>query len=624
MPQIEPQLEIRKLHPSITKHLCDILDCDEEWKKLMALIPKQLSQNGFKCDIAPNNLPKYTSEHFKIIESGSVQYQRSCTGILFEEWGTSGRPRASVGHLKYLLTKANLFRAADYVAELLGEGPVQRPSTGPAARIPTSLPSVNSVSSTAIADIERQLNEINYPQAAIQEIKSMNEQLQVHAQHATVIPKIVVSEDKPSETFVQVPIVVNANEKSENSLMDGYRHSSSSSTDELPDFSQLLLSKSSGTSNSSPYNNPDSTEKSFSSSESPSKSTSSDNDLISELLANIECSNDDPNIPLTVVQFSQRTNTEPRKQDCLSGNLFITNTEVPHYSYQDLEIATNHFCANEESGRFLGSGGFGSVFLATGLFSDPVAVKKFTFEHWGVDKIIRKQFINEIDILSKYKHENLVTLLGYSCDGPCYCLVYEYVVGGSLFDTLRNRPKHLPWKQRLTIALGTAKAIAYLNTAFETPLIHRDLKSANILLDKDNNAKLCDFGIARLLPEKATNLNTEPFGTSAYMPSEYHMGEVTLELDTFSFGVILLELLTSLPPLDEERPGGDLVTYVQDYEDNIDTILDKTVGNWHENDKNFAEELYKLALKCLEDRPLRPVMTEVMKILESLFEKLMR
>lgn len=113
------------------------------------------------------------------------------------------------------------------------------------------------------------------------------------------------------------------------------------------------------------------------------------------------------------------------------------NTELPHFSYSELEIATSNF-----SGQFLGSGAFGSVFLANGLLENPVAVKKILLENAEVvneNDQVTKRFKNEVENLCKYHHENLVSLLGYSCDGSTYCLVYEFVSGGSLFERLKVR-----------------------------------------------------------------------------------------------------------------------------------------------------------------------------------------
>lgn len=137
-------------------------------------------------------------------------------------------------------------------------------------------------------------------------------------------------------------------------------------------------------------------------------------------------------IPLTIPQPES-----PTRSNSTTPNLTI-NTQLPHFRYTQLEVATNHF--STETGTFLGAGAYGSVFLATGLFDRPVAVKRMSLDNAeGItkDDCVTQQFKNEVEIFSKCKHENLVPLLGYSCDGDTYCLVYEYVPGGSLFDVLQ-------------------------------------------------------------------------------------------------------------------------------------------------------------------------------------------
>lgn len=675
MTQMDPALEIRKLPPSIIREFAQILDYADSWKRLMAIIPKKLNPNNYICDVKPDNLPKYNSEDFKIIEQGKENCKRFCTEILFDEWGTSGRPRATLGHLKYLLTKAELFRAADYVAKLLNEEPPPRPTSGPAAVIPINLSEI-----THLAEIEKQLDKINYPNIAIEKIKKTSGEIK---SVTNVIPEIVVSEVNLTTTSQDLqralPIVPQNN--SSNTLAevsDMIQFSNSVNIEEpvpsseVPELSTLLQQESMVPEiNVSTNDNSPSHEftPAFSQilADLPSQvgniepipvfsqlldesqpyvpDNSSDNFIpnLSALNQSFGKSDSDIIPDFDTLQSKSSTPSTVHIRECESSisngsikcpsplpNLSL-NTELPHFTYAELEATTNNFSATSfisenEPGRFLGSGAFGSVFLAIGLLNRPVAVKKIFLENVEIvneDDTVTKQFKNEVEILSKYKHENLVSLLGYSCDGCTYCLIYEYVSTGALFDILEKNPQKLAWKQRIRIALGTAKAVAYLHTAFPTPLIHRDIKSANILLDADNNPKLCDFGIVKLLPSQKTDMHTTLYGTSAYMSPEYHRGDVSIKLDTFSFGVVLLELLTSLPPLDYNRQGADLVTYVEDMcEESIDPILDKSVGLWEENSINFAKDLYSLTLKCLDDKKKRPVMVEVVEILSDIVKNM--
>lgn len=677
-PVYDPKLEIRKLPPSVTRELARLLDFADYWKDLMAIIPKQLSSTTFVADVKPDNLPKYNSEHFKIIEQAGSEPNKSCTEILIQEWGTSGKIRANLGILRYLLVKAELFQAADYVSKLINQPPPPRPVNGPARAITTNLPGRVD---RHLEEIERDLDKINYPEIAINKIRKKSDE--TVALPAQGIPKIVISEvDNNEGRDFNAPVVIQKEKPKEpvnhvqNSdvmpnfsvLLQESEVKNEISSVNLPNISEILNSL-----DSISDNNDQSTSNSFT----PAFSQILNNSAsliesnapippLSQLLSdqtgdsilegslpdldvlnlneNISSSNIIPNLSLLNTQSDQASgsvqiydsdskNSSGSSNKCPSPlpNLSL-NTELPHFRYCELEHATNNFSDTpfksiEDEGRFLGKGAFGSVFLATGLAHEFLAVKKIFLENVEVvneDDQVTKQFKNEVEFLSKYKHKNLVSLLGYSCDGPTYCLVYEYVPGGTLCDILKENPQKLPWQQRLKISIGTAEAIAYLHTAFSTPIIHRDIKSANILLDGDNNPKLGDFGIIKLLPNQKTDTYTAPFGTSAYMSPECLRGDISIKLDTYSFGVVLVELMTSLPPIDTKRQGIDLVTYMLDKcEEDIEPILDRTIGSWEHDNINFAEKLFKLALKCLEDnKKKRPEMVQVVDELRQIVQLL--
>lgn len=197
------------------------------------------------------------------------------------------------------------------------------------------------------------------------------------------------------------------------------------------------------------------------------------------------------NIPeLSALQFKFKTS-----ESNISASLPITsaslNTILPHIPYKELQRFTNNFNdtsqdENLPSSKNIGAGGFGTVYLTNGLFDLPVAVKKLKlFGPAGqyCEPIISKQFKTEVEILSKYNHDNILSLLGYSCDGPNYCVIYEYIEGGSLRENISNG-SNLSIQTRMNIALHSARGIEYLHYGFQTPLIHRDIKSANILLTK--------------------------------------------------------------------------------------------------------------------------------------------
>lgn len=133
--------------------------------------------------------------------------------------------------------------------------------------------------------------------------------------------------------------------------------------------------------------------------------------------------------------------------------------------------------------------------------------------------------------------------------------------------------------------------------------------------------QLCDFGLIKLTPNQNTNTSTTVFGTSAYMAPEAFRGDVSVKLDTFSFGVVLLELLTSLPPLDENREGNDLVTHIEEVcENDIKPLLDMNAGNWVIDNIHFGDEIYNIAIQCLEEKKRRLLMTEVVSELAKLME----
>ncbi|XP_046400183.1 interleukin-1 receptor-associated kinase 4-like [Ischnura elegans] len=331
------------------------------------------------------------------------------------------------------------------------------------------------------------------------------------------------------------------------------------------------------------------------------------------------------------------------------------STQLPHFSFIDLKEATLGF--SEEpyikvqgdygghggsafNGRKIGTGAFGSVYLGHLRIEDTpagdnmmVAIKKLNQDAINLEM----QFRNEVEMLSRFKHPNLLPLLGYSCDGPSYCLVYEYMSNGSLLEKLacKDDAAILMWLPRLDLAFGIAKGIVYLHTALPQPLVHRDIKSANILLDADLQPKLGDFGLVRLggsssgtgAPsfirsaqhgQSSALLTTTVLGTSAYMAPEAFRGDVSVKLDTFSFGVVLLELLTSLPPYDGNREGCDLVTHVDEIciEGKISPLLDSRAGSWG-IDESAAQNLFEMALSCLEEKRKRPKMVDVLSRLES-------
>ncbi|KAJ0074829.1 hypothetical protein Patl1_33702 [Pistacia atlantica] len=237
----------------------------------------------------------------------------------------------------------------------------------------------------------------------------------------------------------------------------------------------------------------------------------------------------------------------------LSSSLVGSNLHF--FTLQELQVMTNNFSRDE----LLGRGGFGKVYkgfiddrLKPGLKAQPVAVKVLDLNgSQGHD-----EWLAEVIFLGQLKHPHLVKLIGCCCEDEHRLLVYEYMPLGNLENKLfENYYAPLPWLTRIKIAIGTAECLAFLHGEAK-PVICRDLKSSNILLDKDYVAKLSDFGLAKDGPQgDDTHISTRVMGTEGYAAPEYlQTGHLTTMCDVYSFGVVLLELLTGKKIVDRNRP----------------------------------------------------------------------
>ncbi|KAK4440564.1 Receptor protein kinase TMK1 [Sesamum alatum] len=243
--------------------------------------------------------------------------------------------------------------------------------------------------------------------------------------------------------------------------------------------------------------------------------------------------------------------TRSSTADGLDGDQLIDSGNLA-FSLQVLQKATSNFAQENEIGR----GGFGVVYK--GELDDGVKLAVKRMEAGAIGNKALNEFQAEIAVLSKVRHRHLVSLLGYSVEGNERLLVYEYMPQGALsrhlfrWKSLNLEP--LPWTKRLIIALDVARAMEYLHSLAHQSFIHRDLKSANILLDDDFRAKVSDFGLVKLAPDTERSVATKLAGTFGYLAPEYAVtGKVTTKVDVFSFGVVLMELLTGLVALDERR-----------------------------------------------------------------------
>ncbi|KAJ0231962.1 Protein kinase domain-containing protein [Hirschfeldia incana] len=217
----------------------------------------------------------------------------------------------------------------------------------------------------------------------------------------------------------------------------------------------------------------------------------------------------------------------------------IAALEQKVFSFQVLVSATKDFNLTHK----LGEGGFGPVFKGRLPDGRDVAVKKLS----QASRQGKNEFVNEAKLLAKVQHRNVVNLWGYCTHGDDKLLVYEYVANESLDKVLfkSNRRSEIDWKRRFEIITGIARGLLYLHEDAPNCIIHRDIKAGNILLDEKWVPKIADFGMARLYQEDATHVNTRVAGTNGYMAPEYVMhGVLSVKADVFSFGVVVLELIS--------------------------------------------------------------------------------
>ncbi|GKC38604.1 probable serine/threonine-protein kinase PBL7 [Tanacetum coccineum] len=230
-----------------------------------------------------------------------------------------------------------------------------------------------------------------------------------------------------------------------------------------------------------------------------------------------------------------------------------THIAAHTFTFRELAAAAKNFRAD----CLLGEGGFGRVYKGKlESTNQVVAIKQL--DRNGLQG--NREFLVEVLMLSLLHHPNLVNLIGYCADGDQRLLVYEYMPLGSLEDHLHDLPpdkQQLDWNTRMKIAAGAAKGLEYLHDKASPPVIYRDLKCSNILLDEEYNPKLSDFGLAKLGPVgDKTHVSTRVMGTYGYCAPEYAMtGQLTLKSDVYSFGVVLLEIITGRKAIDHAKTG---------------------------------------------------------------------
>ncbi|XP_073310200.1 probable receptor-like serine/threonine-protein kinase At4g34500 [Primulina huaijiensis] len=286
------------------------------------------------------------------------------------------------------------------------------------------------------------------------------------------------------------------------------------------------------------------------------------------------------------------------------------------YSLRELQIATNQFCDE----NVIGEGGFGIVYR--GVLSDGsvVAVKNLLNKKGQA----KKEFKVEVEAIGKVRHKNLVGLIGYCAEGAQSLLVYEYVDNGNLEQWLHGEVgpvSTLTWEIRMKIAIGTARGLAYLHEGLEPKVVHRDVKSSNILLDKKWNPKISDFGLAKLLGSEKSYVTTRVMGTFGYVSPEYaSTGMLNEGNDVYSYGVLLMEIITGRIPVDYSKPPGEvnLIDWVKGMitsrrgEELVDPLIDVHPPS------RVLKRMLLVCLRCVDlDADKRPKMGQIVHMLEA-------
>ncbi|RWR84643.1 cysteine-rich receptor-like protein kinase 2 isoform X2 [Cinnamomum micranthum f. kanehirae] len=317
---------------------------------------------------------------------------------------------------------------------------------------------------------------------------------------------------------------------------------------------------------------------------------------------------------LIVVYLVRRKKTQRTHKRNILGTTELRGPVI--YHYKDLKFATKNFSEEYK----LGEGGFGDVYKGVLKNGNTVAVKKLMI---GESRMAKANFESEVKLISNVHHRNLIRLLGCCNKGPELMLVYEYMANSSLDKFLFGDKRGiLNWKHRFNIIVGTARGLAYLHDEFHVRIIHRDIKSSNILLDDDFQPKIADFGLARLLPEDQSHLSTKFAGTLGYTAPEYAIhGQLSEKVDTYSYGVVVLEIVSGRKSNDVKLEP--VTQYLLEwawklYESNelmklVDERLDPS-----EYQTEQVKRVMEVALMCTQSSVAsRPSMSEIVVLLLS-------
>lgn len=297
----------------------------------------------------------------------------------------------------------------------------------------------------------------------------------------------------------------------------------------------------------------------------------------------------------------------------------VSVLSVKSFSLLELEKATEKFSLK----KVLGEGGFGRVYHGVLQDGTEVAVKLLTRDNQNGDR----EFIAEIEMLSRLHHRNLVKLIGICIEQHTRCLVYELIPNGSVESHLHGPDMSrgpLDWDARLKIALGAARGLAYLHEDSNPRVIHRDFKASNVLLEDDFTPKVSDFGLAREATEGSHHISTRVMGTFGYVAPEYAMtGHLLVKSDVYSYGVVLLELLSGRKPVDMSQPPGqeNLVTWARPLLTNregLEQLVDPSLAGSYDFDD--MAKVAAIASMCVHPEVThRPFMGEVVQALKLIY-----
>jgi len=298
------------------------------------------------------------------------------------------------------------------------------------------------------------------------------------------------------------------------------------------------------------------------------------------------------------------------------GSESTLNQKQILFALEALIESTDNF---DESNK-LGEGGFGAVYQGNTKDGEKIAVKKLSVRSSQGNA----EFMNEVKVLANVRHRNLVKLLGCCAEGPERLIVYEYLPNKSLHTLLfdpDHKPKLLDWQMRYKIIMGIARGLLYLHEESEPPVIHRDIKANNILLDKALNPKISDFGLARLFPEEESHIQTRVAGTYGYMAPEYAMrGQLSVKVDVYSFGVLVLEIVSGRKNSDINFP--DEIQSLLEWawrlykRGSLPNTIDSTLAETCRQEQ--ALRCIHVALLCVQgDAGLRPIISNVILMISS-------